>query len=147
MKKIKNLKGLFTPKNLPRLIITLIIIGVLYFVYTKFLKEGMTNGTNFTSDDIEDEIKSGKKLVLFYADWCGHCNKIKPIWEEASQEVNVDEVKMIKVDCGKGTPKDKEIMEKYRIDGYPTIIKFVNGTPQLYQGERDPESFKEALSS
>ena len=144
IKKLRELRGMFTKKNLPRLVILLIILIVLYFVYNKFLKEGFTN--EITSDDVEDHVKSGTKLVLFYADWCGHCKKIKPIWEETSSEVNEPEVKMIMVNCGEGTPADQKIMKKYSIDGYPTIIKFVNGKAQLYQGERDPESFKEALN-
>jgi thiol-disulfide isomerase/thioredoxin len=149
IKKFKSLKGLFTAKNLPRLIILLIILGVLYFINEKFLKEGMTNSNEITSDEIEEHVKSGTKLVLFYADWCGHCKKIKPVWEETSSEVNEkdkSDLKMIMVNCGEGTPADQKIMKKYSIDGYPTIIKFVEGKPQLYQGEREPESFKEALA-
>jgi len=146
IKKLRELSGMFTKKNLPRLVILLIILIVLYFVYDKFLKEGMTNSNEITSDDVEGHVKSGTKLVLFYADWCGHCKKIKPIWEETSSEVNEEELKMIKVNCGEGTSADQKIMKKYSIDGYPTIIKFVNGKPQMYQGERDVESFKEALS-
>lgn len=146
IKKLRELRGMFTKKNLPRLVILLIILIVLYFIYNKFLKEGMTNSNEITSDDVEDHVKSGTKLVLFYADWCGHCKKIKPIWEETSSEVNDEELKMIKVNCGEGTPADQKIMKKYSIDGYPTIIKFVNGKAQMYQGERDVDSFKEALS-
>jgi thiol-disulfide isomerase/thioredoxin len=144
IKKLRELSGMFTKKNLPRLVILLIMLIVLYFVYNKFLKEGFTN--EITSDDVEGHVKSGTKLVLFYADWCGHCKKIKPIWEETSSQVNDEELKMIKVNCGEGTPADQKIMKKYSIDGYPTIIKFVDGKAQLYQGERDVESFKEALS-
>ena len=144
IKKLRELSGMFTKKNLPRLVILLIILIGLYFLYNKFLKEGFTN--EITSDDVEGHVKSGTKLVLFYADWCGHCKKIKPIWEETSSEVNDEELKMIKVNCGEGTPADQKIMKKYSIDGYPTIIKFVDGKAQLYQGERDVESFKEALS-
>lgn len=139
MKKMKNIKGMFTPKNLPRIIILLIILVVLYFVYEKFLKEGF----EVQSGNLDDQVKSGTKLVLFYADWCGHCKKIKPVWDETAKEVNSDEVKMIKVNCGEGTEKDQEIMKKYSIDGYPTIIKFVNGKASLYQGDRDSDSFKE----
>ena len=146
IKKLRVLRGMFTKKNLPRLLILLIILVVLYFVYNKFLKEGMTNSNEITSDDIEDHVKSGTKLVLFYADWCGHCKKIKPVWEETANKVNEPELKMIMVNCGEGTPADQKIMKKYSIDGYPTIIKFVNGKPQLYQGERDVESFKEAVA-
>ncbi len=141
MKKIKQLKSLFTPKNLPRLIILVIILGALFYVYDKFLKEGFET----QSGDLDEQVKSGTKLVLFYADWCGHCKKIKPVWDETANEVNVDEVKMIKVNCGEGNEKDQEIMKKYSIDGYPTIIKFVNGKPSLYRGDRDSDSFKDVF--
>lgn len=137
-KKIKNIKDLFTPKNLPRLIILLIILGLLYYVYNNFLKEGFETD----SGDLDNNIKDGTKLVLFYADWCGHCQKVKPEWEKAVAKVNTkNEVKMIKVNCGEGTEQDQEVMKKYNVDGYPTIIKFVNGKPTLYRGDRDADSF------
>ena len=139
MKKMKDIKGMCTSKNLPRIIILLIILAVLYFVYTKFLKEGFET----ESSNLDNQVKSGTKLVLFYADWCGHCKKIKPVWDETAKEVNVEEVKMIKVNCGEGTDEDQRVMKKYSIDGYPTIIKFVNGKATLYQGDRDADSFKE----
>jgi thiol-disulfide isomerase/thioredoxin len=146
-KKIKQIKGLFTPKNLPRLIISLIILGVLYFVYEKFLKEGFKEGFETSSGDLDDQVKSGTKLVLFYADWCGHCKKVKPDWTATASKLNTkDDVKMIMVNCGEGTEDDKAVMEKYSVDGYPTILKFVDGTPTLYQGERTSEGFKKIFS-
>ena len=145
-KKMKQVKGLFGKKTLPGVFILVIILFALYYVYDKFLKEGFTEGDEITAEDVDGNVKSGTKLVLFYADWCGHCKKIKPEWEETAKKVNKDEVKMIKVNCGEGTKKDEEIMKKYSIDGYPTIIKFVEGKPQLYQGERDGKSFLEALN-
>ena len=146
MKKMKQVKGLFTPKNLPRLIILVIILGALFYVYDKFLKESF-EGFETESGNLDNQVKSGTKLVLFYADWCGHCKKIKPVWDETASEVNGDEVKMIKVNCGEGNEKDQEVMQKYSIEGYPTIIKFVNGKPSLYRGDRDSDSFKDVFQS
>ena len=142
MKKMKNIKEICSAKNLPRIIILLIILAVLYFVYEKFLKESF-EGFETQSANLDDQVKSGTKLVLFYADWCGHCKKIKPVWDETAKEVNKEEVKMIKVNCGEGTDEDQRVMKKYSIDGYPTIIKFVNGKATLYQGDRDSDSFKD----
>ena len=144
MKKMKQIKGLFTPKNLPRLIILVIILGGLFYVYDKFLKESF-EGFETESGNLDNQVKSGTKLVLFYADWCGHCKKIKPVWDETADEVNGDEIKMIKVNCGEGTEKDQEVMKKYSIEGYPTIIKFVNGKASMYNGDRDSDSFKEVF--
>jgi NAD-dependent DNA ligase len=73
IKKLRELRGMFTKKNLPRLVILLIILIVLYFVYNKFLKEGFTN--EITSDDVEGHVKSGTKLVLFYADCVSMVNQ------------------------------------------------------------------------
>jgi len=38
-------------------------------------------------------------------------------------------------------------MKKYDINGYPTIILFVNGKPTPYDGYRTEEGFIEALKS
>ena len=143
--KIKQITGMFTQKNMPRLVVLLIILGVLYFVYEKFLKG--VESFEMDSKEIDGQVKSGTKLVLFYADWCGHCQKVKPAWEKAAGSVNTKEdKKMIMVNCGEGTDEDQKVMKKYNVDGYPTIIKFVNGTPSLYRGDRDADSFKDIFA-
>jgi protein disulfide-isomerase-like protein len=142
-KKIKFLKGIFTPNNMPRLILLLIVLGGLYFIYDKYLEK---EGFECESGDLDSEVNDGTKLVLFYADWCGHCKKIKPEWDKTAKKVNKDDTLMIKVNCGEGTDKDQEIMKKYKIEGYPTIIKFVNGKPQEYTGDRDESGFKGVFS-
>jgi len=137
---LKNLKSLnlkTLSKHLPTILVVLIIVVAIYFVYKKFLKEG------FEVESNKFDPGSGTKLVMFYADWCGHCKKLKPVWDEAAEEVNKDETKMIRVNCGNDTPSDKKLMKQYNIAGYPTIIKFVNGKPSEYQGDRDADSFKD----
>ncbi len=140
--KIKLVKNILRPNNLPRLAFMLAILLALYYVYSKYLKEGF----ELEPAKLEDEIAKGKKLVLFYADWCGHCKKIKPEWDETAKEVNKEDKKMIKVNCGGGSEEEKEIMSKYNIDGYPTIIVFDNGVASPYEGKRTKEAFKSALS-
>jgi len=138
----KHLTLNYILKHLPRIILGLIVLIALYLVYNKYLKEGF----EVESSDFENEIGSGTKLVMFYADWCGHCKKLKPVWDEAAADVNKDEKKMIKVNCGEGTADDEKIMKKYNVQGYPTIIKFINGKPSEYQGDRDADSFKEMFN-
>jgi protein-disulfide isomerase-like protein with CxxC motif len=53
---------------------------------------------------------------------------------------------MIKVDVGGKTEEQKAIVEKYGIDGFPTILIFKNGTPEPYEGKRSAEDFLNALS-
>ena len=134
-KNIARAKKFFEPKNLPKLLLLLAVLLVLFLVHKYFLKEGFES----KSVDIDEEIAEGKKVVLFYADWCGHCKDLKPVWDETAKEVNAKEKKMIKVNCGEGTKDDKKIMEKYDVDGYPTIIIFEDGKPTKYDGKRTKE--------
>jgi protein disulfide-isomerase-like protein len=136
----KSVKSMFSEKNIPKLLFLLVILLILYYVYTTYLKEG------FENIDLDNETKSGKHLVLFYADWCGHCKKIKPEWDEAAAEIKDKDKKMLKINCGGGSEKEKELMEKYNIDGYPTIILFKDGKPTPYEGARNKDAFIEALS-
>ena len=133
-KSMKATLSLFSKDNLPRLLVMVVLLFLLYYVYTTYLKEGFTD---VKPAEFSDQVTPDKKtLVLFYADWCGHCKKLKPDWDAAAKDANKEETKMIKVNCGEGTKEDKAIMEKYNIDGYPTIIIFDNGTPSTYEGGR-----------
>ena len=68
--------------------------------------------TNFV-----DEIKSGLKLVEFYADWCGYCTRQEPILEE------LDKVWVGKIN----TDYNRELAQKFGISSLPSFIIFKNG--------------------
>jgi protein disulfide-isomerase-like protein len=151
-KKLKSLKTYVKPKNLPRIALLLFILIVLFYFYSTYLKEGFQD---VKPDNLEQYIGPDKKsLVLFYADWCGHCKKLKPTWEKASKNASENGLTMININIGgsdKDTDEDKkkneEISKKYNIDGYPTIILFKNGKPVPYEGPRTEEGFMSALKN
>lgn len=119
------------------LVILCVILLLIAYVYLK-PKEGF----ECKPAELDTYIQSSEPtMVLFYADWCGHCTKLKPTWEQASKQANTDTTRMIKIDVGGKTPEHKELMKKYQIDGFPTILVFQNGTPAPYKGERTVDSF------
>ena len=139
-KVMKKLKFLSKPNNINKVLILVAVLLVLYMVHSKYLaKEGFAS----SPETLESDLGEGKTLVMFYADWCGHCKKLKPVWDETSTEVNEGSsgAKMLKVDCGKPNeePSHKAIMEKYGIQGYPTIKVFENGSHSEYEGARTKE--------
>lgn len=72
-------------------------------------------------NNFNEEIKAGKVLVDFYADWCGPCRMLSPIIEEIAKEN--DEYEFVKVnvdDC-------PEVSRKYGVMSIPTLIVFENG--------------------
>ncbi len=81
---------------------------------------------------------SNSKLILFYADWCGHCKKFKPIFDKELKELisssNIP-VKLESIDCD----KNPEITSKYNISAFPTLILEVNNKLINYDGQRKSE--------
>lgn len=75
------------------------------------------NETNF-----EEEIKSGKVLLDFYADWCGPCQQLSPTLESISKKRN--DFKIIKIDVD----KFQDIAGKYGVMSMPTLILLQDGT-------------------
>jgi len=143
--KINNVlfrNPLFKKENLPRLLLAVVILFLLFYVYNHFLKEGF----ECSPKEVEQHCsKEDKLLVLFYADWCGHCKTVKPVWKEASKKANEDGTKMIMVNVGNKTHEEQALIDKYEIDGFPTILLFQNGSHEQYTGKRDLDSFLNAL--
>ncbi len=68
--------------------------------------------TNF-----EDELKTGLKLVEFYAPWCGYCKKQNEILSD-----------MDKVYIGQvNTDENAELAIRHSIHSFPTFLVFKNG--------------------
>ena len=84
------------------------------------------------------------KLKLFYADWCGHCTKFKPIFDGDLKNLikssNIP-VELVAIDC----EKYPEEASKYGVTGFPTLILEVNNKSIKYQGEREPETIKQFI--
>jgi thiol-disulfide isomerase/thioredoxin len=148
MKKVRVIEGIFKPKNMPRLLMVIAILLVLYYFYSTYLIEGMSN-SELSPSDLSELLnnKNGKSMLLVYADWCGHCKSLKPIWIEASSEINKDTTKMYMVNCSGKSEDEKKIMSDYSIGGYPSILIFNNGKYEKeYTGERTKEGLMSEFS-
>jgi thiol-disulfide isomerase/thioredoxin len=104
---------------------------------------------------------SAKPVVigLIYADWCGHCQALKPEWDMFKKNLNMDKKLANKCDIfdveDSDTLKDikiKNISKKVkggevRVDGFPTLFKIVGGNIEYYSGERNSSALLEWAKS
>ena len=89
--------------------------------------------------------KEGKKgLVVIYADWCGYCQMLAPIWKkfivEYQDKYNIRALNSDGV--------NKMILEKIGVGGFPTI-KYINKEGKIqdnYEGDRNINGFVNYLS-
>ena len=90
-----------------------------------------------TDDNFDGYLqKNDVVLVEFYAPWCGHCKKLEPEYDAASEQLGPDEGKLAKVDA----TVEKKVGERFKIQGYPSLKLFRNGNPSDYEGGRTAAS-------
>lgn len=82
-----------------------------------------------------NKLIEGDAVVDFYANWCGPCKMFGPIFEEVSENSDIN---FIKLDVDKAN----EIAREYKVMSIPTIIVFKNGNEtKRYTGFMSKEDF------
>ena len=82
-------------------------------------------------------------IAIFHADWCGHCKRFLPVFDEASKYKIISNTwKLLKIPCS----KYNSICEAFHIEGYPTVKVFINSKEiKGVYPPRDIEHFIEFL--
>ena len=81
--------------------------------------------TSDAASKLSELLKDGDWMVLYYAEWCGHCKAMKPEWDKVverlkeNKKINVADVKSDVID---------ELSHKPKIEGFPTIKMYNKGT-------------------
>ncbi|GAB2275087.1 Protein disulfide isomerase-like 1-4 [Dionaea muscipula] len=74
-------------------------------------------------------------MVEFYAPWCGHCQALAPEYAAAATELKAEEVVLAKIDA----TEENELAHEYDVQGYPTVLFFVDGEHKPFNGLRTKE--------
>jgi len=79
--------------------------------------------TNFEHDTQSSTgSTSGDFFVLFYAPWCGHCKRVKPIWEDLSRDIQESEQPGKPIIAMVNCEEASNTCERFSIRSYPTIL-------------------------
>ena len=70
------------------------------------------------------EENQGVVVVDFFATWCGPCNLLEPVFEQAGDEMKNDAT-FLKVDIDQSL----ELAQQFRISTVPTMMIFKDGKP------------------
>jgi thiol-disulfide isomerase/thioredoxin len=101
------------------------------------------------------EKKHSKKNTVVvgkvYADWCGHCQSLKPEWAKMKKRVyskkgrkHVIFVEIEEKQIGQKMQKiEKEHGVKIEANGYPTLFKIDNGKVDYYNGNRQSDAMSD----
>ena len=85
-------------------------------------------GSDKDAINLSKIINDGDWMVLYYAEWCGHCNEMKPEWKKVVSNFNNKKLNSNKINIAEIESKHIESLpNKPSIEGYPSIKMYNNG--------------------
>jgi len=92
------------------------------------------------------------KFMFFYTPWCPHCKTAKPIWDELKTQyqnktINGYQVIFTEINCTEETAEVDKMMNKYNVEGYPTIKLLKDGQVIEYDAKPSKETLTQFLNT
>jgi thiol-disulfide isomerase/thioredoxin len=120
--------------NMILICVFILILIVFAFIYYYYYIIPQSQSYNSNNEPVTEQNSQGKsaELLFFYTDWCPHCKTAKPIWEEIKTEyenktINGYTIIFTEIDCTDETEEVDKMMNKYNVEGYPTIKLLKDG--------------------
>jgi len=130
------------------------ILSLFYYFY--YVAPNMKPKYSHNSEESfgENGMSQGKnaELLFFFTDWCPHCKTAKPIWNDIKSEyenktINGYQVVFTEVDCSNETAEVEQMMNKYSVEGYPTIKLLKDGQVIEYDAKPTKETLTKFLNT
>ena len=143
-------------------IIIFVILAIIFYYYYvsprlkvdyKANSEGVSfNNNSNNSNNSNNGNGKQAELLFFYADWCPHCKTAKPIWEDLKSEyqnktINGYHVIFTDINCSNETAEVEKMMDKYKIEGFPTIKLLKDGQVIEYDAKPTRETLDQFLNT
>ena len=129
------------------ILLAAVFIVTAVYVYKKYISN--KNSSQPKKQTCATGESKSADLYLFYTEWCPHCKKTKPEWEQlkknysGNNNINGYKLNFIEVDCD----ANPEIADKFKVEGYPTI-KLVKGNQIVeFDAKADVKTLEQFLST
>ena len=97
------------------------------------------NVVELTDSNFDVSIKSSNVIMVkFFAPWCGHCKTLAPEYERAAEMIKSQGKSYVLAELD--ATVHTKAAQRHHVQGYPTVLLFLNGQPMKYEGERKAES-------
>jgi thiol-disulfide isomerase/thioredoxin len=121
----------------------LLLIFIIYYVYTKYYSTKLLELYKPNNEKLPSWTKDNStevEIMFFFANWCPHCKTAKPEWEKAKSEydnttINGYKILFVEIDCSNPDSKTTSLMDKYNVEGFPTIVLLKNNEVITYDAK------------
>jgi thiol-disulfide isomerase/thioredoxin len=134
------------------------LIGLALILYFFVFKPMSTTQVNYSANNERDTYSSQNsnskdaEIMFFYVDWCPHCKTAKPAWNDVKSEyenktINGYTVIFTEINCTEETAEVESLMNKYNIEGFPTIKLLKDGQVIEYDAKPTKETLTQFLNT
>jgi thiol-disulfide isomerase/thioredoxin len=153
-----KVKGLFSNVNSYTSMIVIFVIifsAISVYYYFYYISPKMKTTYQANKEDLSPDSaqkSNSAELLLFYVDWCPHCKTAKPIWNELKTEyenktINGYKVIFTEINCTTETAEIEKMVNKYNIEGYPTIKLLKDGQVIEYDAKPSKATLEQFLNT
>ena len=134
----------------------IVFSGIAIYYYSSYVspkKQTNYSGNNeHGSSSSQNSDNKEAELLLFYVDWCPHCKTAKPVWNDIKSEyenktINGYKVIFTEVNCTEETAEVEQMMNKYNIEGFPTIKLLKDGQVIEYDAKPTKDTLTQFLNT
>ena len=99
------------------------------------------------------EEENDAELLIFTVDWCPYCKKAMPVWKKFQAEyngktINGYNLNFRTINCtDENDAEVKELLNKYSVDGYPTIKLLKDGDAITYDAKPEFNTLQQFLQT
>ena len=134
----------------------IVLIGVALLIYFYVFKPiataPVTYSANAEHNTYSSQNSKDAEIMFFYVDWCPHCKTAKPAWNDVKSEyenktINGYNVIFTEINCTEETAEVESLMNKYNIEGFPTIKLLKDGQVIEYDAKPTKETLTQFLNT
>lgn len=123
---MQRITGFMTWQTIAIIIVVIFLSIFAYYTYKQYVETKTSFRANRENIPNDENSNKTATLMMFYVDWCPHCKTAKPEWESLKSEydgkqINGYTVSFIEYNCTNESEDINQLMDKYNIEGYPTI--------------------------
>lgn len=109
------------------LLIAIVTVCILVLIYTKYYKESF--------------VASQTLITLHYANWCPHCQEMKPVWQAVKKNIQASRSDIIFIE------NDEEQKQTPGIKDIPTIVAKKSNRIYKYIGGKNYDQLRNWILS
>jgi len=109
-----------------------VFLTVGYYAYKRYINNLPAKNPHA---DVANRLSTGKDITitLYHVDWCPHCKKATPEWNQFKDEyngklINGYKVSCVDIDCSDDDDQRiKDMLNKKKIESFPTVKATIEG--------------------